>query len=85
VQPAHALGGLDVDRVLFFIGGSLISGDKAKQPNVFIKLFQGKFILLAFFKVIKAKPGEVGNEEIAGKIYVLDTGEIVFGLLVSAL
>jgi hypothetical protein len=36
MQLAHAFGGLDVDRVLFFKGRCLIPGDEAKQPNVLV-------------------------------------------------
>ena len=84
VQPAHAFRGLDVDRVLFFIGRGLIPGDEAEPPDVFIELFQGEFMLPAFFQVIEAEAGEVGNEDIAGQVSVLDAGEIVLGLLKSA-
>ena len=38
VQLAHAFGGLDVDRVLLFIGRSLIPGDEAEQPHVFVEI-----------------------------------------------
>ena len=37
-----------------------------------------------FLKVIEAEAGEVGNEDIAGQVPVLDTGEIILGLLIGA-
>ena len=68
MELAHAFGGLDVNRVLFLEGGGLIPGDKAEQPDVFIKLLDGEFVLLAFLKVIEPEAREVGNENIAGQV-----------------
>jgi hypothetical protein len=36
VQPAHAFGGLNVDRVLLLIGGGLIAGHEAEPANIFV-------------------------------------------------
>ena len=75
MQPPHALGGLDVDRVLFLVGRGLIARDKAEQPDVFIKLCQGEFVLFPFLKVVKPEAGKVGNEDIAGGVPVLEPGK----------
>jgi hypothetical protein len=84
MELPHALGGLDVNRVLLLIGRGYVSGDKAEKPDVFIKLLNGEFVLLVFLKVIEAEAGEVGNEDVARKVSILEAGEIVFRLLKGA-
>ena len=81
MEFAHALGGLDVNRVLLLVGRGEIPGDKAEQPDVFIKILDGEFVLLVFLKVIEAEAGKVGNEDVARKVSIFEAGKIVFGLL----
>lgn len=47
MELAHALGGLDVNRVLLLVGGGYISGDKTEQTDMFIKIFDEEFVLVA--------------------------------------
>jgi hypothetical protein len=42
-------------------------------------------LLAVILQVIEAETGEVANEEIAGQVPILDTGEIVPGLFRSAI
>ena len=71
MEFAHALGGLDVNRVLLLVGRGYIPGDKAEKPDVFIKILDGEFVLPPFIKVIEAKAGEVGNDDVAGRVPIL--------------
>ena len=85
MELPHALGGLDVDRVLLLVGRGYIPGDKAEQPDVFIKILDGEFVLLAFLKIIEAEAGEIGNNDVARKVTILQAGKIVLGLLKGAI
>src|SRR5208337_1983242 len=72
MELAHALGGLDINRVLFLVGRGCIPGDEPKKPDVFIKILDREFVLLVFLKVIEAEAGEVGNYDVARKVPVLE-------------
>lgn len=84
MQSPHPLGGLDINGVLFFVSRSLITGDKAEQPDIFIKLGKGEFVLLPFLQVVKAEAGKIGNQNITGRVSILESGEIILGLLKGA-
>jgi hypothetical protein len=84
MELSHALGGLDVNGVLLLVGRGYVSGDKAEKPDDFIKLLEGKFVLRTFLKVIEPEAGEVGNDDVARKVSILEAGEIVLGLLKGA-
>ena len=61
VQLAHALGGLDVGGVLFFVGGGLVAGNETEHFDVFVEFFDGEFLLGVLLQVIKAKTRKIGN------------------------
>ncbi|MDO8939295.1 MAG: hypothetical protein Q7U98_09045 [Methylicorpusculum sp.] len=85
MQSPHAFSSTDINRVLFLERGSLIPGDEAEQPDVFVKLFQGEVVLLVFLKVIESEPLEVGNQNISGRISILEAGKIVLCLVNKSL
>ena len=64
VQLAHALGGLDVGWVLFFVAGGLVACDKAEQFDVLVEFFDGEFLLGIFLQVVKAKSSKIGNQNV---------------------
>lgn len=61
VQFAHALCGLDVDGVLFYVNSGRIPCDKTEQFDVFVKFFEEKSMLRTFFQVVQAETGEIVN------------------------
>ncbi|MBP7764547.1 MAG: hypothetical protein KA113_05110 [Syntrophaceae bacterium] len=83
VQTAHLQGGFDVDRVLLLNFMRLVSGDKTEKPHVLMQVFQGKFMLLLFLQVVETHAGEVGNDDILGKIAFLESGKVTERLIVS--
>ncbi|MFZ2631678.1 MAG: hypothetical protein WA081_15295 [Desulfosalsimonadaceae bacterium] len=84
VQAAHALGGLDIDRVLLPDGVGLVSGDKAEKLHLFVQVFQFKIVLGVVFQIVKTEPGEVGNNDVLGQVPLFQAGEIIEGLLMGA-
>ena len=64
MQLAHALGGLDVDRVLFLVGRGLIPGDEPEQPDIPVQILERKFMLRAVLKIVQAEAGKIGNQNV---------------------
>ncbi|NLA40447.1 MAG: hypothetical protein GX874_03405 [Smithella sp.] len=83
VEPAHLLGGFNVDGILLLNFVRLVAGDKAEQPHVFVQVFQFKFMLLVFFQIVEPDSGKVGNNDIFGKIAFLQAGEVAQSLIVG--
>ena len=68
MEPAHAFGGLDVDRVLrlYALGG--IASYEAEKLDMPVKVFEFKFCRSIGFKVIEPDTREIGYYDIARKI-----------------
>ena len=84
VQPAHALGGLDVDRVLLLEGAALVAGDEAEQAQVAVQVLERELLLRARLQVVQAEALEVRHQDVARQVAVLEPGEVVAGLAVGA-
>ena len=63
VQPPHALGGLDVDRVLRLDGLRLVARHKAKQLDVFVQVFECKLNRLAGGQPVYPKARKVADDD----------------------
>lgn len=83
VQPAHRLGRLDVDRVLFADDLRRVAGDEGKVLDAPGQFAQAELDLRGEFEIEQAKAGKVADQHIARKIAVAQTLEVAESLLVS--
>jgi hypothetical protein len=77
VQPAHALGGLDVDRVLRLDFLRFVAGDEAEVAHVPVQVLEREFVRGPGCQVVQAEGDEVADDDVARQVAFLDAGEIV--------
>ncbi len=77
VQPAHALGGLDVDRVLRRDGLRAVTGDEGEMLDALVQVGEFEFGLGVVFEIVETEAREVGDEHIFRQVAFLDAGEII--------
>ncbi len=82
VELAHALGGLNVDRVLLGYFLRCITGDEAKELDVLVKVFKREVILRFGIKIVEPDAGEVGDDDVAGQIAFGQAFKIIQSLLI---
>ena len=83
VQPAHALGGLDVDRVLFFDLVRLVTGDETERLYVLVQVRQREFELGVFLQVVQAEFREIRDQYVFREVALGNSGEIIQRLYVG--
>src|SRR3990172_7333333 len=68
MKLTHALGCLDIDRVLgrYLLG--CITCDETEKLNVLVEVFERELVLRVGIEIVKPDAGEVGDNNIAGKI-----------------
>lgn len=80
VQPAHALCGLDVVRVLRIDELRLETCHAAERFNVLVQIPERKSSDVTRSQIMQAKILKVANQHVARNITLLDAGEIIHGL-----
>ena len=83
VKLAHFLCDLDIDRVFILVGPFRIAGHEAEPVDLRREVGQEKIRLRVCLQIIEAEVGEVGNEDVFGKLLLGYAGEIVQGLLIG--
>ena len=83
MQFAHLFGHLDVNGIFILVGPFRIAGNEAEAVDVTGKIGEGKFLLCTCLQIVETESGEVGNEDVLGKLLLRNTGEIVQGLLIG--
>ena len=84
VQLAHALCGLDVDRVLRLDFLRLVARDETEKANVLVQVFEREFKRLTRFKPVHAKAAEVADDDDLRKVALGQAGKVVQRLLKGA-
>lgn len=85
VQAAHALGGLDVDRVLRRDDLGAVTGDEAEMLDVLVQVGELERGLGIVFQIVEPEALEVGHEDVARQIALKDAVEIIRGLRKGAI
>ena len=77
VQLAHALGGLNVDRVLRRDGLRAVTCDKGEMLDALVQVGELEFLLRTFFEIVQTEACEVGYQYIFRQVAFLDAGEVI--------
>ena len=80
VQLAHALGGLDVDRVLWRDDLGTVARDEGKMLDTLVQVGELEFGLATVFQIVEPKALEVGHQDVARQVALGDAVEVVRGL-----
>jgi hypothetical protein len=83
MELAHLLGRLDVDWVLGLDALGRITGNEPEELDVLVEVFERQFGLRVGFKIIEPETRKVGNDDIAGKVAVGKSVEIIQGLRIG--
>ena len=85
MQAAHALGGFDVDGVLCLDLLHLVAGDKAKQLDVFVQVFERELNRFAVFalggQAVHAKARKVADDDELRQVALGQAGKVIQRLL----
>ena len=83
VQLAHALGSLDIDRVLRLDDLRLVAGHKAKGFHVLVQILEQKLDYIVGSKVIQTESLKIAHQHITRNISLFDARKVINRLIVS--
>ena len=82
VQPAHALGGLHVDRIFLLVGPGLVAADEAEAADLAMQVGERELDRrVAAVEVVQAEALEVADQDVLRLLGFGQAGEVVGGLV----